>query len=93
MAHSAAAGAQADADFPTLVSPAWLQQRLGSVKVLDGTWFLPNAGRDAWAEHKAGRIPGAIFFGASLCRGGAGRSWHPDSARFGHMFAPDSVLL
>ncbi len=47
-----------------LVSADWLAGRLGQpeVRVLDATWFLPGAGRDARAEHRAGRIPGARFF-------------------------------
>lgn len=60
------AGGLPDADaFPSLVSAEWLHQRLGdsSLKVLDATWYLPNAGKDAVAEHRAERIPGARFFG------------------------------
>jgi hypothetical protein len=30
--------------------------------VLDCTWFLPNIARDAFAEFKKSRIPGARFF-------------------------------
>lgn len=57
--------------FPTLVSPEWLHQRLGnpSLKVLDATWYLPSAGKDAVAEHRAERIPGAHFFGESTLSG------------------------
>lgn len=67
-AASGAGGAASlpDADaFPTLVSPEWLHQRLGepSLKVLDATWYLPNAGKDALAEHQAERIPRSRFFG------------------------------
>lgn len=61
---TAAAATEADA-FPTLVSAEWLKQNLGQVKVLDATWYLPNAGKDAVAEHKAERIPGALLFGAA----------------------------
>ena len=32
------------------------------VKVIDGSWYLPNAGRDAEAEYRASHIPGAVFF-------------------------------
>ncbi|PSC75171.1 kinesin-like calmodulin-binding isoform X1 [Micractinium conductrix] len=51
-------------DFPTLVSADWLLQHLGEpgIKVLDATWYLPNAGKDAQAEHRAVRIPGALWF-------------------------------
>lgn len=64
-AAAAAAGAAGGGDaFSSLVSADWLKQNLGSVKVLNATWYLPNAGKDAVAEHKAERIPGAFFFGA-----------------------------
>ncbi len=47
-----------------LVSAAWLAQRLGdpSVKVLDGTYHLPTARRDAGAEFLERHIPGAVRF-------------------------------
>lgn len=47
-----------------LVSADWLLQNLGdsSVKVIDGSWYLPQQGRDAVAEYAAGHIPGALFF-------------------------------
>ncbi|MCR9235622.1 MAG: 3-mercaptopyruvate sulfurtransferase [Alphaproteobacteria bacterium] len=47
-----------------LVSADWLLQNLGdsSVKVIDGSWYLPQQGRDAVAEYAAGHIPGAVFF-------------------------------
>lgn len=47
-----------------LVTPQWLADALGApdLKILDATWFLPDAGRDARAEFKAAHIPGAAFF-------------------------------
>lgn len=47
-----------------LVSADWLLQHLGdsSVKVIDGSWYLPQQGRDAVAEYAAGHIPGTVFF-------------------------------
>ena len=51
-----------------LVSTDWLAARLADgsaspdVAVLDATWFLPGAGRDARAEHEIARVPGARFF-------------------------------
>ena len=53
------------APMPTpLVTTAWLAEQLGvaDLVVLDGSWFLPGANRDAGAEHRAGHIPGALFF-------------------------------
>lgn len=46
------------------VSADWLAGRLGSdaVVVVDGSWHLPGAGRDARAEYDAAHIPGAVFF-------------------------------
>ncbi|MCC7271504.1 MAG: 3-mercaptopyruvate sulfurtransferase [Alphaproteobacteria bacterium] len=47
-----------------IVSTAWLADHLQDrdVRVVDGTYFLPNQNRDARAEHMAGHIPGAVFF-------------------------------
>ncbi len=47
-----------------LVSTEWLAGRLGApdIRVVDATWFLPNAGRDARAEYAQAHIPGAVFF-------------------------------
>jgi|CXWL01.1.fsa_nt_gi thiosulfate/3-mercaptopyruvate sulfurtransferase len=47
-----------------LVSPAWLNERLGApdFRVIDATWFMPSDPRDAKALYAERRIPGAIFF-------------------------------
>lgn len=47
-----------------LVSPAWLNERLGApdIRVIDATWFMPSDPRDAKALYAERRIPGAIFF-------------------------------
>jgi thiosulfate/3-mercaptopyruvate sulfurtransferase len=47
-----------------LVSTDWLEAQLGSpdLVVLDGSFHLPNAGRDAAQEYREARIPGAQFF-------------------------------
>jgi thiosulfate/3-mercaptopyruvate sulfurtransferase len=47
-----------------LVSTGWLAERLGhpGLVVLDGSWYLAAAGRDARAEYLAAHIPGALFF-------------------------------
>jgi len=48
----------------SLVSTEWLEAELGvpDLRVVDATYFLPSAGRDARAEYEAAHIPGAVFF-------------------------------
>ena len=53
------------ADDPkTLVSTDWLARHLKDpdLRVLDASWYLPDAGRDAKAEYAQAHIPGARFF-------------------------------
>jgi thiosulfate/3-mercaptopyruvate sulfurtransferase len=53
------------ADDPkTRVSTAWLAAHRSDpdLRVIDASWYLPDAGRDAKAEYKAAHIPGARFF-------------------------------
>ncbi len=47
-----------------LVDTSWLAARLGEpgLIVLDATYFMPHEGRDARAEFRQARIPGARFF-------------------------------
>lgn len=47
-----------------IVETDWLANHLSSpdLIVLDGSWHLPTAGRDAKAEYLAEHIPGALFF-------------------------------
>lgn len=47
-----------------LVSTAWLEAHLGSpdIAIIDASWHLPAAKRDARAEFRAARIPGSQFF-------------------------------
>jgi len=48
----------------TLVSTTWLNEHLKDpdLRVLDASWHMPSAGRDAKAEFAAEHIPGARFF-------------------------------
>ncbi|WP_448952415.1 3-mercaptopyruvate sulfurtransferase [Labrys neptuniae] len=47
-----------------LVSTAWLAAHLGDddLAVVDTSWYLPAANRNANAEYPAFHIPGAVFF-------------------------------
>jgi thiosulfate/3-mercaptopyruvate sulfurtransferase len=51
-------------DPRTLVSTDWLAKHLRDpdLRVLDASWYLPGAGRDARAEYEAAHIPAARFF-------------------------------
>jgi len=46
------------------VSTQWLADRLDDedIVVVDASWYLPTAKRDAHGEYLAGHIPGAVFF-------------------------------
>jgi len=47
-----------------VVATEWLAKRLGEsdLRVVDGTWHMPQAKRDARAEFEAAHVPGATFF-------------------------------
>jgi thiosulfate/3-mercaptopyruvate sulfurtransferase len=49
---------------PTLVSVEWLRGHLGEtgLRVVDGTWHMPQLKRDARREFAEAHIPGAVFF-------------------------------
>ena len=51
-------------DPKTLVSTNWLAQHLKDpdLRVLDGSWYLPEAGRNPKEEYGEAHIPGARFF-------------------------------
>lgn len=50
--------------LPAVVTTAWLAKHLGEpdLRVLDGTWHMPQLRRDARAEFVQAHIPGAAFF-------------------------------
>jgi thiosulfate/3-mercaptopyruvate sulfurtransferase len=47
----------------SLVSSDWLAHAMGAsdLRIVDASYHLPDAGRDARAEYEAGHIPGAVF--------------------------------
>ena len=49
---------------PFVVSFDWLKGRIGQpgIKIVDASWYLPAQKRNAEAEYRAARIPGAVFF-------------------------------
>ena len=53
----------------SLVSTAGLAD-LSGVRIVDASWFLPEHGRDARAEYRAGHIPGAAFLDLSTAKPG-----------------------
>ncbi len=50
-------------DPTTLVSTDWLGQHLKDpdLRIIDASWYLPDANRDPRAEYEAAHIPGARF--------------------------------
>ena len=50
--------------LPTVVSTAWLADNLGApdLRVVDGSWHMPQAKRDPGREYDEAHIPGAVFF-------------------------------
>ncbi|MDG1996650.1 MAG: rhodanese-like domain-containing protein, partial [Emcibacteraceae bacterium] len=51
-------------DISSLVSTQWLTENIGdpTVRVLDGSWHLPNSDRNAKSEYEKSHIPSALFF-------------------------------
>jgi thiosulfate/3-mercaptopyruvate sulfurtransferase len=47
-----------------VVTTEWLAKHLGEsdLRLVDGTWHMPQAKRDARAEFEAAHVPGATFF-------------------------------
>lgn len=46
------------------VTTDWLASQIGApgLAIIDASWYLPDARRDARAEYLEGHIPGAVFF-------------------------------
>lgn len=45
-----------------LVSTGWLAEHHRAVRIVDASWHMPAAHRDALAEYHAAHIPDAVFF-------------------------------
>ena len=45
-----------------LVTTDWLEQNLKTVRVLDGSWHMPNTNRNAFEEFNNKHIDNALFF-------------------------------
>jgi len=46
----------------SIVSTEWLDNNHSKVKIIDSSWHMPNANRDAYKEYKKEHIKNAIFF-------------------------------
>lgn len=75
-----------DNAVPTLVETDWLASQLDnpSVRIVDATWMLPNAGRKGIEDFNAGHIPGAVFWDIDAIADPASSLPHmmPDEATF-----------
>ena len=75
-----------DNAVPTLVETEWLASQLDnpSVRIVDATWMLPNAGRKGIEDFSAGHIPGAVFWDIDAIADPASSLPHmmPDEATF-----------
>lgn len=71
------------------VSTRWLAERLDDpdIVIVDASWHLPNAGRDAKAEYREAHIPGAVHFDIDAVADAASGLPHmlPDPDTFGAM--------
>ena len=69
-----------------LVTTEWLAKELGApdLRVLDGTWHMPQLERDPRAEFAQAHIPGSAFFDIDAIADHATSLPHmlPDAATF-----------
>jgi thiosulfate/3-mercaptopyruvate sulfurtransferase len=56
--------------FPSpLACVGFVSKHLKNLKLIDGSWYMPQMGRNADAEFLKARIPGAVRFDIdSVCR-------------------------
>jgi thiosulfate/3-mercaptopyruvate sulfurtransferase len=74
-----------------LVTTHWLSEHLADVVVIDASWHLPIAKRDAKAEFAARHIPGAVFY--DLDAGAATNTTLPHMLPSAEKFASDMQAL
>ncbi|HEY4125328.1 MAG TPA: 3-mercaptopyruvate sulfurtransferase [Rhizomicrobium sp.] len=65
-----------------LVSTEWLAEHLNApdVRVVDASWYLPQAGRDAKQDYESAHIPRAVFFDID--------DLSDEKSHYPHMLAP-----
>lgn len=53
---------------PSLLSTAWVWDNIDNpeVKIIDASWHMPDSGRNALQEYKAGHIKNTVFFDIDL---------------------------
>ena len=66
MATVAAAASSVRVPAP-IVPASWLKANYPHVKVLDGSWYMPNEKQDPHANFLKARLPGARFFDLEAC--------------------------
>ena len=75
-----------DTPVPALVETEWLASRLDdpSVRIVDATWLMPNAGRKGIDDFNGGHIPGAVFWDIDAVADASSSLPHmmPDEATF-----------
>ena len=45
-----------------LVETDWLEKNMDNVKIIDGSWHMPQTKRSGLKEYKEKHIPNSIFF-------------------------------
>lgn len=69
-----------------LVTTDWVARRVAHprLRLVDGSWYLPNSGRDAAAEYAAAHLPGAVFFDLDASSAGGSALPHmlPSASEF-----------
>lgn len=73
-------------DVPALVSTHWLAERLNApdIRIVDASFYLPTAQRDAREEYDECHIPGAVFFDIDVIK-------DPNSP-YPHMLPPPEIF-